>query len=69
MSKQADKMLTESMGRRRPRAAIQEDVADSILGEMLPPGSIELPIDELCQSASNSFQVSASKSFQLLRLI
>lgn len=50
MSKQADKMLTESMGRRRPRAAIQEDVADSILGEMLPPGSIELPIDELYRS-------------------
>ena len=50
MSKQADKMLTENMGRRRPRAAIQEDVADSILGEMLPPGSIELPIDELYRS-------------------
>lgn len=50
MSKQTDKMLAESMGRRRPKAAIQEDVADSILGEMLPPGSIELPIDELYRS-------------------
>lgn len=50
MSKQADKMLTESMGRRRPRAAIKEDVAGSILGEMLPPGSIELPINELFRS-------------------
>jgi len=27
------------------------------------------PVEEDCQSASNSFQVSASKSFQLLRLI
>lgn len=26
-------------------------------------------VDQNCQSASNSFQVSASKSFQLLRLI
>jgi ParB family chromosome partitioning protein len=50
MSKQADKMLAESMGRRRSKTAIQEDVADSILGEMLPPGSIELPIDELYRS-------------------
>jgi len=30
---------------------------------------IEAIYDEMCQSASNSFQVSASKSFQLLRLI
>lgn len=50
MNKQTDKMLAESMGRRRPKAAIQEGVADSILGEMLPPGSIELPIDELYRS-------------------
>ncbi len=35
----------------------------------LPTGKIQLEADNGCQSASNSFQVSASKSFQLLRLI
>ena len=30
MSKAADKALAESMGRRRPREAIQAEVADSV---------------------------------------
>ncbi len=38
-------------------------------GKVLPLESLGTGIHEVCQSASNSFQVSASKSFQLLRLI
>lgn len=50
MSKAADKVLADSMGRRRPREAIREDVADSILGEMVPAGVIEVPVECLYRS-------------------
>lgn len=50
MSKAADKVLADSMGRRRPRQAIREDVADSILGEMVPAGVIEVPVECLYRS-------------------
>ena len=56
MSKPTDKLLAESMGRRRPREAIQAEVADSILAEIVPPTTIDVPIESLYRS---QFQVRA----------
>ena len=50
MSKAADKALAESMGRRRPREAIQAEVADSVLAELVPPSTVDLPIESLYRS-------------------
>lgn len=50
MTKAADKALAESMGRRRPREAIQAEVADSILAEIVPPSTVEVSIDSLYRS-------------------
>ena len=59
MAKQNDKALAESMGRRRPREVIQDEVADSILGELVPPGSVDVPVESLYRSP---FQVRESAS-------
>lgn len=59
MAKQNDKMLAESMGRRRPREVIQDEVADSIMGELVPPGAIDVPVESLYRSP---FQVRESAS-------
>ena len=59
MAKQNDKALAESMGRRRPREVIQDEVADSILGELVPPGAVDIPIESLYRSP---FQVRESAS-------
>lgn len=56
MSKATDKALTESMGRRRPREAIQAEVADSVLAELVPPSTIDISLDVLYRSP---FQVRA----------
>ena len=45
-----DKLLAESMGRRRPRETVQVEVADSILGELVPPTTIDLPLESLYRS-------------------
>lgn len=45
-----DKLLTESMGRRRPRETVQTEVADSILGELVPPTTIDAPLESLFRS-------------------
>lgn len=50
MSRASDKAIEASMGRRRPREAIQAEVAESILGEMVPAGVIEVPIESLFKS-------------------
>lgn len=50
MSKAGDKVLAESMGRRRPREAIQAEVADSVLAEIVPPSTVDLPIASLYRS-------------------
>ena len=50
MTKAADKALADSMGRRRPREAIREEVADSILGEMVPAGVVDVPVESLYRS-------------------
>lgn len=50
MSKAADRALADSMGRRRPREAIREEVAESILGELVPSGVIEVPAECLYRS-------------------
>lgn len=50
MSKQADRLLTESMGRRRPREVVKQEVAESILGELLPSGTIDVQIECLVRS-------------------
>lgn len=47
MSSKTDKLLAESMGKRRPRETVREEVADSILGEMVPPTTIDVPLDAL----------------------
>jgi ParB family chromosome partitioning protein len=59
MSKASDKGLEEAMGRRRPREAIREDVADSILNEMTPGEIVDLPIQFLYRCR---FQVRAMAS-------
>lgn len=50
MSKAADKALEASMGRRRARDTIRQDVAESILGEMVPAGVVEVPAESLYRS-------------------
>ena len=47
MSKAADKALAESMGRRRPREAIQAEVVDSVLDELVPTSTVGVPIEAL----------------------
>lgn len=47
MSKPNDKDIAASMGRRRPRDAVQESVADSILGEMVPTSTIDIELEAL----------------------
>lgn len=50
MSKATDKALVESMGRRRSRETIQAEVADSVLAEIVPPTTVDLPIESLFRS-------------------
>ena len=50
MSKAADKALEASMGRRRARDTIRQDVAESILGEMVPAGVVEVAAESLYRS-------------------
>jgi len=50
MSKPSDKALADSMGRRRSREVIQAEVADSVLAEIVPPSTVDLPIESLYQS-------------------
>ncbi|MGE5469761.1 MAG: ParB/RepB/Spo0J family partition protein [Bacteroidota bacterium] len=50
MSKAADRALEANMGRRRPREMIREEVADSILGEMVPAGVVDIPVTALYRS-------------------
>jgi ParB/RepB/Spo0J family partition protein len=59
MSKAADKALAENMGRRRPREAIQAEVANSVLAEIVPVSTVDLPIESLYRSP---FQVRAMGS-------
>lgn len=50
MSSKADKLLQDSMSRRRPRETIQADVAESVLGEMVPVGVRDILISSLYRS-------------------
>jgi len=50
MSRQPDKSLEAAMGRRRPKAVIQEQAAESIIGEMVPGGISDVPVECLYRS-------------------
>lgn len=50
MSRAVDKTLEANMGRRRPRDVIREEVADSILGDMVPASVVEVPVESLFRS-------------------
>ncbi|WP_153133334.1 ParB/RepB/Spo0J family partition protein [Dechloromonas hortensis] len=45
-----DKSLESGMGRRRPASVVQAEVAESIIGEMVPPTTLEVPLDVLYRS-------------------
>lgn len=47
MSNKKDTSLAESMGRRRPREAVRAEVADSVLAEMVPTSTVDLPVSSL----------------------
>jgi len=45
-----DKSLECGMGRRRPTSVVQAEVAESIIGEMVPPTTIEVSLEALYTS-------------------
>jgi len=61
-----DKLLAESMGRRRPREAVQDEVADSILGELVPPTTIDLPLESLYRSPFQVRQMAEAEDIDRL---
>lgn len=61
-----DKSLESGMGRRRPASVVQAEVAESIIGEMVPPTTVEVPLDALYTS---QFQCRAPANDEDLNLL